>query len=73
MMLVDDWGSYDASFRMRQLGREPQFETPNIDRLHYEGVGLNNYYVQLLCTPSRASLMSGKCPYEQILRCLAVG
>ena len=45
--LVDDWGSYDASFRMRQLGRPVDIPTPTIDALHDAGVGFENYYVQL--------------------------
>ena len=36
--LVDDWGSYDASHRIRALGREPDVHTPVIDRLSGSGV-----------------------------------
>ena len=37
-------------------------ETPNLDALAEDGVRLNNYYVQHLCTPTRHSLMSGRYP-----------
>ena len=61
-ILLDDWGSYDAGFRARQLGREPQFETPHIDALLGEerAVLLEDYYVQPICTPTRSTLLSGR-------------
>lgn len=34
--------------------------TPNIDALAQSGVILNNYYVQPVCSPTRASIMSGR-------------
>ena len=58
--LVDDWGSYDASFRMRQLGRPVDVPTPHIDALHDGGVGFANYYVQPICSPTRGVLLSGR-------------
>jgi len=60
MMLADDWGSYDASYRMQELGRVPDISTPNIDALGAAGVRMSNYYVQPICTPTRSVLMTGR-------------
>ena len=59
-VLVDDWGTYDAAFRMRELGRTPQFNTPNIDELVTESIRFDNYYVQPICSPTRSQLLSGR-------------
>lgn len=34
--------------------------TPEIDRLAAEGIRLESYYVQPLCTPSRSQLLFGR-------------
>ena len=60
LSLADDWGSYDASYRMRELNRTPDIATPHIDSLASGGVTFSNYYVQPICTPTRASLLSGR-------------
>ena len=38
----------------------PQIPTPNIDSLAATGQRLNKYYVNPVCSPTRASLMSGR-------------
>nr|XP_054768705.1 arylsulfatase I-like [Lytechinus pictus] len=53
-ILADDYGFNDIGYR------NPAMRTPNLDYLASEGVKLDNYYVQPICTPSRAQLMSGK-------------
>ena len=35
-------------------------QTPTLDKLAAEGVKLENYYVQPLCTPSRSQLLTGR-------------
>ena len=48
-----DFGSYGA----------PDIKTPNIDRLAREGVKLTDFYAAPTCTPTRASLITGR--YQQ--------
>ena len=60
MMLAVDWGSYEASFRMRELNRTVDIHTPHIDALALGGATFSNYYVQPICAPTRASLLSGR-------------
>jgi arylsulfatase A-like enzyme len=37
-------------------------KTPTIDRLANEGIKLENYYVQPLCSPTRSTVMTGRYP-----------
>ena len=38
--------------------------TPNMDRIANEGVKLTQFYVQPVCTPTRASLLTGRYPWK---------
>lgn len=55
-ILVDDLGWSDVGFHGSKI------KTPNIDKLASEGVILDNYYVQPVCTPTRGALLSGLYP-----------
>jgi arylsulfatase B/arylsulfatase I/J len=57
-VLLDDAGWNDFGYQSVDL----KFASPNIDQLSKNGVRLHNYYTQPSCTPSRASLMTGKYP-----------
>jgi arylsulfatase A-like enzyme len=56
--LVDDMGWMDCS-----VYGSKYYETPNIDRLSKRGIVFNNAYTASpLCSPTRASIMTGKYP-----------
>jgi len=58
LLLADDQGYND----LRCFGSE-RIDTPNIDRMAAEGMRLTNFYVTSpICTPARASLMTGCYP-----------
>ncbi|XP_060574581.1 arylsulfatase B-like [Ruditapes philippinarum] len=56
LIVADDLGWNDVGFHGSEI------KTPNIDKLAYDGVILNNYYVSPICTPTRGSLMTGRHP-----------
>ncbi|XP_060064261.1 arylsulfatase B-like [Ylistrum balloti] len=53
-VLADDYGYNDIGYHGSEI------KTPNLDKLSAEGVRLENYYVQPICTPTRSQLMSGR-------------
>ncbi|AJR04522.1 sulfatase [Siansivirga zeaxanthinifaciens] len=63
-ILADDFGYMDVqAYAERTLGVSKNlmyYETPNIDRLVAEGVAFDQAYVNQLCSPTRASLITGK-------------
>ncbi|CAM9581509.1 unnamed protein product [Ectocarpus sp. 13 AM-2016] len=54
--LVDDMGFGDMGYQSTDLSEI----TPNLDAL--AAGGLSNYYTMTLCTPARASIMTGRYP-----------
>ncbi|TNN47682.1 Arylsulfatase I [Liparis tanakae] len=53
-ILTDDQGFNDVGYH------NPSIKTPTLDKLAAEGVTLENYYVQPICTPSRSQLITGR-------------
>lgn len=58
IILTDDQGYHDVSYY-----GTPDIHTPNIDMLCKAGIRFDNFYANSpVCSPSRASLMSGRYP-----------
>ncbi|XP_053391739.1 arylsulfatase J-like [Mercenaria mercenaria] len=53
LIVADDLGFYDVGYHGSRI------KTPNIDRLAFSGVRLENY-VQPICTPTRGQLLTGR-------------
>ncbi|MCZ9884929.1 arylsulfatase [Arthrobacter sp. B2a2-09] len=66
VIVLDDTGWSDFGC----FGSE--IATPNIDSLADEGVRFNNFHVTPLCSPTRASLLTGKNHHSVGMRFLAV-
>ncbi|MDX2031164.1 MAG: arylsulfatase [Blastocatellia bacterium] len=63
VILADDLGFADVGFNG---GRE--IKTPNIDKLAAAGARLDQFYVQPVCSPTRAALMTGRYPMRHGLQ-----
>lgn len=59
LVITDDQGWGDFGFH-----GNPRLKTPNFDRLASEGVELTNFLVCPVCSPTRASLMTGRYNYR---------
>ena len=55
LVMTDDQGYGDLSCH-----GNPVLKTPNLDRLHTESVRLTDFHVCPTCSPTRASLMTGR-------------
>lgn len=59
LMVLDDVGWSDVGYH------GSDFPTPNLDQLAVkEGVRLERYYVQQVCSPTRSAFMSGRYPFH---------
>lgn len=62
-LLADDLGREDCGF---MGGKE--IKTPHLDRLAKAGVTLDAFYVQPVCSPTRAAFMTGRYPMRHGLQ-----
>ncbi|MBC8767693.1 sulfatase [Arenibacter sp. BSSL-BM3] len=64
LILADDYGIMDNQAYAHKFSGEDTskmyYETPNIDRLVQEGTAFSQAYANQLCSPTRASIMTGK-------------
>lgn len=61
-LLADDLGWGDVGFHGSEI------KTPNLDRLAAAGARLEQFYVQPVCSPTRAALMTGRYPMRHGLQ-----
>src|SRR6266567_3746720 len=61
-LLADDLGWSDVGFHGSEI------KTPNIDKLAAAGARLEAFYVQPVCSPTRAALMTGRYPMRHGLQ-----
>ena len=59
-IVADDLGWNDIGYR----GNATDVQTPNLDELAAAGVKLEQFYAQLVCSPSRAAILTGKFPHR---------
>ena len=57
-ILADDLGWNDIGYHNSRI------QSPHIDALAHGGLMLDQFYVQLVCSPSRAAIMTGKYPFR---------
>jgi arylsulfatase A-like enzyme len=58
-IVADDLGWKDVGFNGCT-----DIKTPNLDKLAAEGAKLAQFYVQPMCTPTRAALLTGRYPFR---------
>jgi arylsulfatase A-like enzyme len=71
-ILADDYGYNDVGYNQNAVSSanpagqptanatDGLISTPHIDMLSAQGVRLENYYVQPLCSPTRSTIMTGR-------------
>jgi arylsulfatase B len=65
-IVADDLGWKDVGFHGSDI------KTPNLDRLANEGVRLEQFYAQPMCTPTRAAFLTGRYPFRYGLQTLVI-
>lgn len=66
-IVADDLGWKDVGFN-----GATDIKTPNIDKLAAEGAKFTQFYVQSMCTPTRAALMTGRYPFRYGLQTIVI-
>jgi arylsulfatase A-like enzyme len=65
-IVADDLGWKDVGFHGSDI------KTPNIDKLAQGGARLEQFYVQPMCPPTRAALLTGRYPFRYGLQTLVI-
>ena len=65
-IVADDLGWKDVGYHGSEI------KTPTIDKLAHQGARLEQFYVQPMCTPTRAALMTGRYPFRYGLQTLVI-
>jgi arylsulfatase A-like enzyme len=58
-ILADDLGWHDVGYHGSEI------QTPNIDKLAASSLELNRFYSCPVCSPARASLLTGRSPLDR--------
>ena len=66
-IVADDLGWKDVGFNGCA-----DIKTPNLDSLAADGAKLTQFYVQPMCTPTRAALMTGRYPFRYGLQTIVI-
>ncbi|MBL9116161.1 MAG: arylsulfatase [Verrucomicrobiaceae bacterium] len=66
-IVADDLGWKDVGFN-----GATDIKTPNIDALAKGGAKFSQFYVQSMCTPTRAALMTGRYPFRYGLQTIVI-
>jgi len=66
-IVADDLGWKDVGFHQAK-----DIKTPNLDKLAESGARLEQFYVQPMCTPTRAALMTGRYPLRYGLQTIVI-
>lgn len=65
-IVADDLGWKDVGYHGSDI------KTPSIDKLAGDGARMEQFYVQPMCTPTRAALMTGRYPFRYGLQTLVI-
>lgn len=66
-IVADDLGWKDVGFH-----GAVDIKTPNLDQLAAQGARLEQFYVQPMCTPTRAAMLTGRYPFRYGLQTIVI-